>query len=42
MLGANRVGTLVKRVIGDDLIGKRPLGRPKLRREDGVKREVKG
>jgi hypothetical protein len=33
-------GTLVKWVIEEDPIGKRPLGRPRLRWEDGVKREV--
>jgi len=33
-------GTLVKRVIEEDPMGKRPLGRPKLRWEDGVKKKV--
>lgn len=33
-------GTLVKWVIEEEPNGKRPLGRPKLRWEDGVKREV--
>jgi len=33
-------GTLVKRVIEEDPMGKRPLGRPKLRWEDSVKREI--
>lgn len=33
-------GTLVRRVIEEEPIGKKPLGRPKLRWEDGVKREV--
>jgi hypothetical protein len=32
--------TLVKRVIEENSMGKRPLGRPKLRWEDGMNREV--
>jgi len=31
---------LVKRVIEEDPVGKRPFGRPKLRWEDGVKIEI--
>jgi len=33
-------GALVKQVIEENPMGKRPLRRPKLRWEDGVKREV--
>jgi hypothetical protein len=36
----HKQGTLVKWVIEENLIGKRSLGRPRLRWEDGVKREV--
>jgi len=38
MFGTN--GTLVKRVNEKDLLRKRPLDRPNLGWEDGVKREV--
>lgn len=34
-------GTLVKRAIKENPMGKRPLGRPKLRWEDGLKGDVK-
>jgi len=34
-------GSLIKTVINEDPIGKRPLGRPRLRWEDRVKKAVK-